>query len=238
MKKPFLLLLAALLLLPILSSCGPKAAPAGAVTSETVGGTDHNVAGSETVIPETIDLADYDVSESESATDYVRITMKDGGVILIALCPDAAPITVKNFKKLVGRHFYDGLIFHRVIENFMIQTGDPTGTGFHGSDETIKGEFALNGVANSLSHTRGTVSMARTARDMNSASSQFFIVQKDSQRSLDGSYAAFGRVISGMDVVDRIAAVTTDVYDKPIVDQTMETVRFVTIKAKSAATEG
>ena len=132
----------------------------------------------------------------------VRITMEDGGIIDIELNEEAAPITCENFKKLVGQGFYNGLTFHRVIPNFMIQGGCPLGNGTGGSENTIKGEFSENGVENKLSHTRGAVSMARSS-DPDSASSQFFIVQQDSTY-LDGQYACFGYVTKGMDVVDEI----------------------------------
>ncbi len=167
----------------------------------------------------------------ESDNNIVEIDVKDYGKIVIELYPDMAPITVKNFKKLVSEEYYDGLIFHRVIKDFMIQTGDPTGTGTGGSEETIKGEFLANGFNNRLSHTRGVVSMARkganpeTSATLNSASSQFFIVQKDSTY-LDGKYAAFGKVISGIEIVDKIAAVTTDSNDKPEEDIVINTIRF------------
>ena len=132
----------------------------------------------------------------------VQIEMEDGGIIKIQLYPAVAPITCANFEKLVKEGFYDGIIFHRVINGFMIQGGDPTGTGTGGSKETIKGEFKSNGVTNNLSHTRGTISMARSDY-YNSASSQFFITQADCPH-LDGMYAAFGYVTEGMDVVDAI----------------------------------
>lgn len=155
----------------------------------------------------------------------VKIEMENGGVIEIELYPEIAPITVKNFEKLVGEGFYDGLIFHRVIEGFMIQGGDPTGTGYSGSGENIKGEFTANGVPNSLSHTRGVISMARSM-DPNSASSQFFIMHQDGTY-LDGNYAAFGKVISGMEVVDAIASVATNGADKPIEEQKMKKVTLM-----------
>lgn len=131
------------------------------------------------------------------------IDVKDYGKITVELKPDIAPITVGNFKKLVSEHFYDGLTFHRIMEGFMIQGGDPLGNGTGGSDETIVGEFSQNGFENTLSHTRGVISMARS-NDPNSASSQFFIVHEDST-FLDGQYASFGVVTEGMDVVDQIA---------------------------------
>lgn len=141
---------------------------------------------------------------AESGKHHVAITVRDYGTITVELDADAAPITVQNFLDLVGSGFYDGLTFHRIMEGFMIQGGDPEGTGMGGSDKTIKGEFSANGVENPLSHTRGAISMARSSA-MDSASSQFFIVQKDST-FLDGQYACFGYVTNGMDVVDAIAA--------------------------------
>lgn len=141
---------------------------------------------------------------AESGKHHVAITVRDYGTITVELDADAAPITVQNFLDLAGSGFYDGLTFHRIMEGFMIQGGDPEGTGMGGSDKTIKGEFSANGVENPLSHTRGAISMARSSA-MDSASSQFFIVQKDST-FLDGQYACFGYVTDGMDVVDAIAA--------------------------------
>ena len=153
--------------------------------------------------------------------------MKDGGVIDIELDEKAAPITVENFLKLVNAKFYDGTIFHRVISGFMIQGGDPQGTGMGGPGWTIKGEFAQNGVDNPISHKRGVISMAR-AMDPDSAGSQFFIMHADGE-FLDGQYAAFGHVVNGMDVVDRIASTRTNRWagDRPYEDQVMETVRVV-----------
>ena len=152
----------------------------------------------------------------------VIIEMENGKQIKIELYPDAAPITVKTFEKLVNKGFYDGLIFHRVIEGFMIQGGDPTGTGMGGSDEKIKGEFKQNGWDNPLKHTRGVISMARSMMK-DSASSQFFIMHKDAPH-LDGSYAAFGKVVEGMDVVDEIASCETDYSDRPLIPQVMKAV--------------
>lgn len=137
-----------------------------------------------------------------SGKHNVEMTIKDYGTIKAELDADVAPITVTNFVKLVNEGFYDGLTFHRIISGFMIQGGDPEGNGRGGSDETIKGEFELNGVNNNLSHVRGTISMAR-AINYNSASSQFFIVHEDST-FLDKQYAAFGKVTEGMEVVDKI----------------------------------
>ena len=154
----------------------------------------------------------------------VKITMEDGGEIVVVLDEKNAPISVENFRAPVERRFYDGLIFHRVIDGFMIQGGDPTGTGCGGSEKNIKGEFYANGVKNNLSHRRGVISMAR-ANDFDSASSQFFICHKDAT-FLDGQYAAFGIAESGLDVVDRIAAVPTDANDRPKKEQKIKYIRF------------
>ncbi len=152
----------------------------------------------------------------------VVIELENGKKIKLELYADKAPITVENFLKLVGEGFYDGLIFHRVIKDFMIQGGDPTGTGMGGAKEKIKGEFLMNGVPNDLHHERGVISMAR-AQNPNSASSQFFIVHKDSF-FLDGQYAAFGRVTEGMEAVDEIAETPTDFSDRPRTDMKMKKV--------------
>ena len=136
------------------------------------------------------------------ANPIVTFTLDTGATIKAELYPEIAPNTVNNFISLINHNFYDGLIFHRVINGFMIQGGDPLGNGTGGSKKEIKGEFAKNGIQNNISHVRGTISMAR-AQDYNSASSQFFIVQKDS-KFLDGAYAAFGKVTSGMEIVDKI----------------------------------
>lgn len=174
-------------------------------------------------------LEGYTFKVTNEETDRVKIEMEDGSIILVTLSNADTPITIKNFKKLVSEGFYDGIIFHRVIENFMIQGGDPTGTGYNGSDEEIKGEFSNNGVKNSLSHTRGVISMARNGYNMDSASSQFFIVHADSTY-LDGDYASFGKVFAGMDAVDKIAAVETDSNDKPLEEQKIKTIKFITIE--------
>lgn len=137
---------------------------------------------------------------------YVEMEVRDFGTIELELDPNVAPITVENFVSLVNKGFYNGLTFHRIIQGFMIQGGDPLGNGTGGSGKTIRGEFENNGVHNSLSHKRGVISMARS-NDVNSASSQFFIVHQDSPH-LDGSYAAFGKVIKGMEVVDKIVEKT------------------------------
>ena len=156
----------------------------------------------------------------------VTITMKDGGVIKVELYPDKAPNTVNNFISLANHNFYDGLIFHRVISGFMIQGGDPEGTGMGGPGYSIKGEFSQNRFNNDLKHERGVISMARSMMP-DSAGSQFFIMHQDAPH-LDGAYTAFGKVIEGMDVVDRIADTATDYSDRPREDQVMETVTVET----------
>lgn len=143
-----------------------------------------------------------DTSKELTGTHHAEIEVKDYGTIDVELDADTAPITVTNFVKLAQEGFYDGLTFHRIMDGFMIQGGDPNGDGTGGSEENIKGEFSNNGVDNDISHTRGTISMAR-ASDPDSASSQFFIVQADST-FLDGDYAGFGHVTEGMDIVDKI----------------------------------
>ena len=152
----------------------------------------------------------------------VVIEMDNGGIIRIEVDEKAAPITAANFLKLVREGFYDGIGFHRIISGFMIQGGDPTGTGAGGSKDTIKGEFASNGFNNPIRNTRGVISMARTI-DPNSASSQFFIMHADAPH-LDGQYAAFGKVVEGMGVVDQIAASRTDFRDRPVTPVIMKRV--------------
>ena len=153
-----------------------------------------------------------------------EIIMEDGGVIKLDLYPEIAPITVSNFVYLANEKFYDGLIFHRVIEGFMIQGGCPNGIGTGGPNYRIKGEFTANGVENTLAHTRGVVSMARSS-SMDSAGSQFFIMHMDASH-LDGQYAAFGRVTEGMEVVDKIATCETDSNDKPVKDIVIKTIKI------------
>lgn len=174
---------------------------------------------------DTTDVTDDEVTESDALyTNEEGIEVTHTGTITIdgekevkfELYGDIAPITVENFVKLASEGFYDGLIFHRVIEDFMIQGGDPLGTGTGGSDEEITGEFSSNGIINPISHERGIISMARSSA-MDSASSQFFIMHEDSTY-LDGSYAAFGKVIEGIEIIDEIAVVETDASDKPTTD--------------------
>ncbi|MDO4337290.1 MAG: peptidylprolyl isomerase [Eubacteriales bacterium] len=161
------------------------------------------------------------------ANPIVTFTMENGDVIKAELYPEIAPNTVNNFISLVKKGFYDGLIFHRVINGFMIQGGCPDGTGMGGPGYSIKGEFTRNGFRNQLKHDPGVLSMAR-AMNPNSAGSQFFIMHKATPH-LDGSYAAFGQVIEGMDVVNRIAEEDTDYSDRPLDEQKMKTVTVDTL---------
>lgn len=156
------------------------------------------------------------------ANPIVRITMDSGKTIRLELYPEIAPITVENFLDLVNKGFYNGLTFHRIIPGFMIQGGDPSGNGTGGPGYSIKGEFKSNGVNNTMKHERGVISMAR-AFDPNSAGSQFFIMHKDAPH-LDGEYAAFGKVIEGLDTLDEIASVETGFQDAPVKKVVMEKV--------------
>lgn len=166
---------------------------------------------------------DDNTAPVEGETNYVKLEMENGDSMIIELYPDEAPITVRNFKKLVSRHYYDGTVFHRVIEGFMIQGGAGAAT------DSIKGEFSANGVKNDIKHDRGVLSMARTS-DPNSATSQFFICQtREGCQHFDGSYAAFGKVISGLDVIDKIASVKTNANDKPLTEQKIKSITFVEV---------
>ena len=156
----------------------------------------------------------------------VTFTMENGDIIKAELYPDIAPISVNNFISLINQNFYDGLIFHRVIKGFMIQGGDPEGTGMGGPGYSIRGEFAQNGYPNDLKHTEGVLSMARSAHP-NSAGSQFFIMHKTSPH-LDGAYAAFGKVTEGMENVNKIAETATDYSDRPLDEQKIKTVTVET----------
>lgn len=184
--KRFMSLVFAVVLAMSLTACGKDDAENGSSTESSTG---NNVQ-----------------EELLTGKHHVEIAIKDYGTVSVELDADAAPITVTNFLKLAGDGFYDGLTFHRIINGFMIQGGDPLGNGTGGSDEKIKGEFSTNGVENSLSHTRGAISMARS-QQMDSASSQFFIVHEDSLY-LDGQYACFGYVTEGMEFVDDICEAT------------------------------
>ena len=166
---------------------------------------------------------DDNTTPVEGETNYVKLEMENGDSMIIELYPDEAPITVRNFKKLVSQHYYDGTVFHRVIEGFMIQGGAGAAT------DSIKGEFSANGVKNDIKHDRGVISMARTS-DPNSATTQFFICQtREKCKHLDGNYAAFGKVISGLDVIDKIASVKTNADNKPLTEQKIKSITFVEV---------
>ena len=169
--------------------------------------------------------------ETEEKTNYVKIEMKTGDIMILELDEKTAPITVANFQKLVSEKFYDNLVFHRIIKGFMIQGGDPEGTGMGGSKDTIKGEFKSNGIENNLSHERGVISMARSSLK-DSASSQLFICHDDVP-SLDGDYAAFGKLIAGFDTLDKLAdtSVGSD-GETPVKKPEMLSIRFVNIERK------
>ena len=167
---------------------------------------------------------------SQETNPIVTIEMASGGVMKFELYPQVAPESVHNFISLIQKGFYDGIVFHRVIRGFMIQGGDPEGTGMGGPGYSIKGEFASNGVENTLPHARGVLSFARSMMP-NSAGSQFFIMHKDSPH-LDGEYAAFGQIIDGLEVVDAIAESECNHQDKPVVEQKMKT---VTVDTKGVA---
>ena len=158
-------------------------------------------------------------------TINIKITMENGEVITAELYPDIAPVTVENFVNLIKKNFYNGVIFHRIMPGFMIQGGDPDGTGMGGPGYSIKGEFTSNGFENNLKHNRGVLSMARTS-DPNSAGSQFFIMVENSPH-LDGQYASFGKVTGGMEVVDEIVGTKRDRRDCPIVEQKIKSVEIV-----------
>ena len=213
MKKKIFNILFMLLAVLSITACGKKESEEKIVKEEILKGI----------------VDDYKFTVTDEVTDRIRIQMNNGDIMLVVLSNSQTPVTIENFKNHVQKGTYDGLIFHRVIENFMIQGGDPTGTGY-GDDSipTIKGEFSSNGVQNDMKHTRGVLSMAR-ANDPNSASSQFFIVHKDSSH-LDGEYAAFGKVFAGLDVLDKIATTKTDGNDRPISEQKIKSIKFITVE--------
>ena len=165
----------------------------------------------------------------------VTFEMKDGDRFYVELYPEVAPNTVNNFISLINKGFYNGIIFHRVIEGFMIQGGDPTGTGMGGPGYSIKGEFSANGFKNDLKHSRGVLSMARSARP-NSAGSQFFIMH-DNAPHLDGQYAAFGKLTEGYDVLDAIAETRTDYSDRPYDEQRIKSMTVETFGVEYPAPE-
>jgi peptidyl-prolyl cis-trans isomerase B (cyclophilin B) len=168
-------------------------------------------------------------SASEEPTDYVMIEVEGKGTMVVRLFENVAPVTVANFKALVAKGFYDGMTFHRIVKDFVIQAGDVYADGSASLDEAkIRGEFAANGFMNNLPHVRGVISMARTSQDMNSASTQFFIMEKDNA-GLDGQYGAFGFVVYGLDVIDAIAAVEVDESEKPTTNVVIKSAKFVTL---------
>ena len=214
MRKLTYALLAAALAVTVLAGCSRKAEAEGSTQQATSAAQEKPVKADKEKETKAEDTASAE-TKAESGTEaetqptelatgrhHVKIEVKDYGTISVELYADEAPISVTNFLKLAGEGFYDGLTFHRIITGFMIQGGDPLGTGMGGSDQMIKGEFSANGVENPLQHTRGAISMARSQYP-DSASSQFFIVHQDSSH-LDGQYAAFGYVTDGMDVVDKL----------------------------------
>lgn len=223
MKKIFCLMLICLTTLICLSACTEDDVDVDVGTNN---GTDAGISVDMSEIEEIIGSYKYtDFESSDEVTDYVEIVVKDYGHIVVQLRGDIAPITVQNFKKLVEDNFYDNLIFHRVIEDFMIQGGGMYADGTEKDTDTIKGEFSSNGVENNLLHIAGVISMARTSVN-DSASSQFFIMHKYSSW-LDGEYAAFGYVLAGLDVVNSIAVTDTDSSDRPLSDIIIESARFV-----------
>ena len=216
MKRYFSIIEIMALVVCMFAGCGSKKSN---TSSNANSGTSSSESAKqeETAVPESTESTDAgsDISSSDdtkqlSGKHHVVIKVKKYGNIKVELDADTAPISVTNFVNLANKGFYDGLTFHRIIDGFMIQGGDPSGDGTGGSDETIKGEFSDNGVENNISHVRGTISMARSSEN-DSASSQFFIVQSDSTY-LDGQYAGFGTVTSGMDIVDKICK------DTPVTD--------------------
>ena len=180
---------------------------------------------------ETVTKEGYTYKRTDEVTNYVEIVTNKDKTILIELYPDKAPITVNNFQNLVKKHYYDGTIFHRVIKDFMVQTGGFTSKGALEEVPSIKGEFASNGIINEIEHDTGVVSMAR-AQDKDSASNQFFICvnTKEYLNYLDGDYAAFGKVIAGYKDVLEISKVATDEYDVPLEEESIKTIRFIVLK--------
>ena len=182
---------------------------------------------------DSMEVADF--TETIKTTEYVKLTIKHYGDVVIRLRSDIAPITVANFQKLVGEGFYNGLTFHRIYKGFMMQGGDPKGDGTGGSGTSIKGEFKINGVQNDLSHITGVISMARRSTPYDSATSQFFICNADASKSLDGSYAAFGYVVAGLDVVLTVSEVEVKAnasgeQSQPLEPVVIEKICFVTKK--------
>lgn len=232
MKRFFAILTAALLLL---AAVGCAKTYANSLTGKTgeepaAAGTDTTSAAGETepqqTEPQKTEETNQSKENSTMQNPVATITMKDGGVMKLELYPDVAPNTVKNFISLANAGFYDGLTFHRIIAGFMIQGGDPNGTGSGGPGYSIKGEFTSNGFKNDLKHKRGVISMARTMIP-DSAGSQFFIMHAD-YPYLDGEYAAFGMLLEGFDVLDAIATVQTNRNDAPLTPVVIDTIRVDT----------
>ncbi|GAF11846.1 peptidyl-prolyl cis-trans isomerase [Bacillus sp. JCM 19045] len=214
-----------LLMLLLLAACGTSTDPNEAEENEA-----EQNEPAESEAPEDETTAGQGVPEvpvEADDTPVVTMEMEGGEMVVMELYPDVAPVTVNNFVSLIEDGFYDGLTFHRIIPGFMIQGGDPVGNGTGGPGYGIEGEFTTNGVENDVSHERGVLSMARS-QDPNSAGSQFFIMHEDSSH-LDGSYAAFGKVIEGMDVVDQIAGAETDNNDKPVAGEE-QTIKAITVE--------
>ena len=217
MKRLFILILAFAMLLAGCQKNEDTTTAAPSTEKETETTTAETTAEETTQNPDAVDPMDVETMTAE-------ITVKDYGIIKLELYPSKAPQTVSNFVSLANQGFYDGTIFHRVIEGFMIQGGDPEGTGLGGPGYSIKGEFESNGFENDIKHDRGVLSMARKSSPLDSAGSQFFIVQEAAPH-LDGDYAAFGKVVEGMEIVDEIASCETDANDKPLTDIVIESIK-------------
>ena len=217
MKRLFILILAFAMLLMGCQKNEDTTTAAPSTEKETETTTAETTAEETTRNPDAVDPMDVETMTAE-------ITVKDYGTIKLELYPSKAPQTVSNFVSLANQGFYDGTIFHRVIEGFMIQGGDPEGTGLGGPGYSIKGEFESNGFENDIKHDRGVLSMARKSAPLDSAGSQFFIVQEAAPH-LDGDYAAFGKVVEGMEIVDEIASCETDANDKPLTDIVIESIK-------------
>ncbi|MFC7677972.1 peptidylprolyl isomerase [Paenibacillus sp. GCM10028914] len=236
-NKLMIVLFSVMTLLVILSGCGVdeerennnSSNASGSTTESTNESSDESKSepSTEPTTEEPTTPSNLVVPDPEASHPVVTIEMDSGKIIKLELYPEVAPNTVNNFISLVKKGFYDGVVFHRVIPGFMIQGGDPDGTGGGGPDYSIAGEFTSNGVQNDLEHTRGVLSMART-NDPNSAGSQFFIMHADAPH-LDTQYAAFGKVTEGMEVVDEIAALPTDGSDRPDPLPTMKKVTVDTL---------
>ena len=217
MKRLFILILAFAMLLAGCQKNEDTTTAAPSTEKETETTTAETTAEETTQNPDAVDPMDVETMTAE-------ITVKDYGTIKLELYPSKAPQTVSNFVSLANQGFYDGTIFHRVIEGFMIQGGDPEGTGLGGPGYSIKGEFESNGFENDIKHDRGVISMARKSSPLDSAGSQFFIVQEAAPH-LDGDHAAFGKVVEGMEIVDEIASCETDANDKPLTDIVIESIK-------------